>query len=36
MRNWYRGLSETTQGLVFAVALGLVVIGILMLIRRLA
>jgi hypothetical protein len=35
MRKWYLGLSETTQGLLVAVTLGLIVAGILLLIRRL-
>jgi hypothetical protein len=36
MLKWFRGLSETTQGIVVAVTLGLVVFALLTLIRQLA
>lgn len=36
MLSWLRGLSDTKQGLVVAVALGLIVVSLLMLVNLLA
>lgn len=36
MLTWFRTLSETAQGIIVAVMLGLIVFALLMLIRQLA